>query len=59
MSVWWQVSGDKQEAAKGARLLLLATVLHQYCISGQDEEMHGDALEVGSLFVASKCSSYV
>jgi len=47
MSFRWQVSGEMQEAAKGARLLLLATVLHQYCSSGQDEEMHGDALEVG------------
>ena len=42
----WQISGETQEAAKGARLLLLATVLHQYCFSGQDEEMYGGALEV-------------
>ncbi|EMD34453.1 hypothetical protein CERSUDRAFT_55542 [Gelatoporia subvermispora B] len=39
------ISGEQQEAAKGAQLLLSATLLHQYCAN--EEEADSDTLEKG------------
>lgn len=40
-----QVSGEQRDAARGAELLLSATLLHQYCID-DDDEADAEALEV-------------
>lgn len=40
-----QASNEHQESAKGAELLLLGTLLQQYC-SGDDENVDNGALEV-------------
>jgi DNA polymerase phi len=39
-----------QESAKGAELLLLGTVLQQYCVGDEEDSMDSDTLEVGYLF---------
>lgn len=41
----WQISGDQQEAARGAELLILGTLLQHYCAE-EDENRYTDALEV-------------
>ena len=40
-----QVTGEQQDAAKGAELLLSATLLHQYCVDDGEED-GAEALEV-------------
>lgn len=43
----WQISGDQHEAARGAELLILGTLLQHYCAEGDDEKnRYTDALEV-------------
>lgn len=41
----FQVTGDLQDAAKGAELLLTATIIQQYC-QDEQEEADTDALDV-------------
>ncbi|KJA27489.1 hypothetical protein HYPSUDRAFT_35394 [Hypholoma sublateritium FD-334 SS-4] len=43
-----KASGDQQESAKGAELLLLGTLLQQYCAGDDDEGIDPTALEVCS-----------
>lgn len=40
-----KIPGDQQEAARGAELLILGTLLQHYCAEGDDENGYTDALE--------------
>lgn len=44
-----QVADDQQDAAKGAELLLSATLLHQHCVDDGEED-DSEALEVRDFF---------
>jgi DNA polymerase phi len=43
-----QVQGEERDAARGAELLLAATLLHQRCIDDADSDADVEALEVRS-----------
>jgi len=47
-----QIEGAKQEAAQGARLLILGTVLRQYCADEEEEDFDAESFQVRFLCLA-------
>jgi len=45
-----KLKGDLQESAKGAELLLLGTVLQQYCAGDEEDSIDSATLEVSDFF---------